>query len=270
MKVMEAVGKGFGNTGKCMNLILLVFVFNLAWNLAMVPFMPNTGAVGAAIPAGASPAAALSTFVFLLISIFVQGGMLGVIKDAIASDGSAALGNFTAYGKKFYLRFLGLMGLLLLAVLVTALIVALLAGMTAAFKNIIVNIIAILIGVVLVAVVGAYAFLFSLSPYAMVVDDVGILKALGNSMRFIRANVWRITGLLTLLVLIGLGIGVVGGAATALFNLALKGVALLVISGIISSAVSSYATVIVSYAIIAYYRTLSGSGAAGQEAAVSA
>ncbi|MFH1752879.1 MAG: hypothetical protein ABH875_01730, partial [Candidatus Omnitrophota bacterium] len=77
MKVMEAIKKGFEIANANMQLILIVFIFNLIWNIGVIPFTPETPAAGVAV----SPALTIISLFFILASIFIQGGVLGSVKD---------------------------------------------------------------------------------------------------------------------------------------------------------------------------------------------
>ena len=60
MGMLEAIKKGFGVASKNLVLILVLFVFNLIWNMAniavMSPIVPAPGANAAAAPAIPFPA----------------------------------------------------------------------------------------------------------------------------------------------------------------------------------------------------------------------
>ena len=82
MGMLEAIKRGFGVASKNLALVLVLFVFNLIWNMINLAFMP-AGAT-AAPTAGATtipaipPEAVLSTLaisvLFIFVSIFMQGG----------------------------------------------------------------------------------------------------------------------------------------------------------------------------------------------------
>lgn len=257
MKVMEAIRKGFGIAGKNFGVLAVLFIFNVIWNLATIPFL---GKVTDLASLQLNAQMIILGVVFMLVNIFIQGGVFGVLKDAISSDGKAALGNFAKYGRKFYLKFLGLGALIILMLALGVLIIGLILSIQLAVKNIVVNIISTSIAIVLGAIGLYYLFLIFLSPYTLVMDDVGIVKAMGNSVKFVRSRIGKVTGLLTVLILVGLGIGFVVGILMGLLSLAfkLKDVAFQIVTGIISSGVNSYLTVIISAALMIYYSAQSG------------
>ena len=63
---------------------------------------------------------------------------------------------------------------------------------------------------------------------------------------------------MTLLVLIAFGIGLLVGIVAGIIAFAIKGTAFQMVTGILSSAVNAYTTILISAAIITYYCALSG------------
>jgi hypothetical protein len=250
MKVMEAIARGFGISHKNFSLLAILFVFNVLWNLSPIPFMGN---VQDPTKMQMSPVVFILSAVFVLINIFIQAGVFGLIKDAIASEGKAPVGNFAKYGGKFYMRLFG-MGLLILGgIALAVLIIGALFAIGAIVKNVIVTIITGVIGIVLAVIAMYYLFLLFLSPYALIVDDSGILKAMKTSMAFVKKNLWKVVGLTTLLLLIGLGMGFIVGVASGILSLLIKGTMFQVTTSVLTAAVSSYITIVISAALMLYY-----------------
>lgn len=255
MKVIEAIGKGFNIASKSLSVLIVLFVFNAIWNMSSMPFL---GIVQPAAQQRINPQLFGLSLIFILINIFIQGGLFGVVKDAAVSNSAASLNNFAKYGKKFYLRFLGLGAVVLSAIALAALIIILIFGSSIIARNMIVSIILVSLAIILTGIMLYYLFIFFLSPYLLVVDDVSIFKALGNSLRFIRTHFAKMIGLTTLLVLIGFGIGFIMGILTGILSLLIKGIAFQVLTGVITGAVNSYITIIISGALIVYYCGVSG------------
>ena len=251
MKVIEAIGKGFSVTSRSLGILAILFIFNAAWNIVSLPFLSVAQNPPAKL--NLSPNLIILTMLFILANIFVQGGVFGVIKDFIAAPDKSALGNFLKYGTKFYLRFLGMGMLILLGIALAVLIIGLIFSISLAVKIIIVDIIAVSISIILAAIALYYLFLLFLSPYILVIEDNGIFKAMKLSMQFIKKNIWKVTGLSALLVLIGLGIGFLVGVLSGVLSLVVKGTPLQIITGIVSSAVNAYITVIISASLMIYY-----------------
>lgn len=250
MKVIEAVGKGFNLASKSLRVMAVLFVFNVAWNLMSIPFLGTTQT-----PAQQrmNPQLIGLSLVFILINIFLQGGLFGVLKDAVVSDGAPVLNNFVKYSRKFFIRFLGLGVVIILAVALSALVIGTIFSLSVVVKNIILNIVLVSLGIILTLIALYYLFLFFLSPYVLVVDDIGVFKALKNSLQFIKKHFLKMVGLTTILVLIGFGIGFIVGILTGGLSFALKGTTFQIAIGIITGAVNAYTTVIISAAFIVYY-----------------
>lgn len=255
MKVFEAIGKGFKLTKQNLTIIVLFFLFSAVWNLISMPFIGN--------PQNPSefkfnPVLVIFGVGFVLINIFFQGGILGALKEGATSGGKASLANFAKNGKKFYVRFLGLGALLVFIFLAIGVTLAIIFSISVAVNNLIVNVITISLATILSIVAMYYLFLLFLSPYTLVVDDVGIIKSLKSSIRFMKKYIWKVAWLLTLLVLIAFGIGLLVGIVAGIIAFAIKGTAFQMVTGILSSAVNAYTTILISAAIITYYCALSG------------
>jgi hypothetical protein len=144
MGMLEAIKKGFGVASKNLMLVFVLFVFNLIWNMVNIAIMPvgvvpAPGADAATAPV-VPPEAALTTLafsiLFILVSIFMQGGSLGVVRDYI-KEGKMKLSQFASYGLKYYLRLLGLGLVIILFVFIIAVIAALIVAATAPLNNVI-------------------------------------------------------------------------------------------------------------------------------------
>ncbi len=257
MKVMEAIGKSFNIATKNFGILVILFIFNMIWNFAT---MLSFGNINVPSNLKLTPQVVILGIIFILFNIFIQGGLLGALKDAIVSEGKVVLGNFAKYGAKFYLRFLSLAIFIVAALALAALIIALIFSITLAVKNIIVNIIVISVVIILALIALWYLFLLFFSPYALVADDVGVFKSIKNSMRFVKSHVWEITGLSAILILVALGLGFLAGILAGFFSLAIKGTAFQIVTGIISSAVNAYVTVLLSAGFMMYYVAISGVG----------
>ncbi len=250
MKVMEAISKSFSVASKSFGLLAVLFVFNVIWNLSPIPFLGNLQ--DPAKLQVSAPIFILSA-IFILLNIFIQAGIFGVLKDSIASGGKSSLGNFAKYGGKFYMRLFGLGLAVLLGIALAVLIVGVLFSIGAIVKNVIITIITGAIGIMLALVALYYIFLLFLAPYVLVVDDSSILKAMKNSISFVKKNMWKMAGLSTLLILIGLGMGFIVGVASGILSLLIKGTAFQIVTSVITGAVSSYITIVISAALMLYY-----------------
>ena len=253
MGVIEAIKKGFGIATKGMSLVAVLFVFNLLGNLATLPFTP---APGAAVTAQATLPLLLISLVFILASIFVQGGSLGLVRDII-KEGGMKLAALAQYGAKYYVRLFVLGLVILLFVALVALLAALAIGLTAPLNNAVISgaVVAIVLAVT-IALALWFFIPFILSPYAVVCDELGPIEALKKGIVVGRnpfSRVFTLLLLVILLVLIALGIGFLIGLLVGLVSAVLPAGAARILMLVVSSIVNSYLGVVATAAFMAYY-----------------
>ena len=265
MGIVNAIKKGFSVASKNLVLVAVLFVFNLIWNVINVVIMPvgalpAPGSDAAAVPA-IPPEVAMTSFVFsivfVLVSIFMQGGSLGVVRDYI-KEGKMKLSQFASYGLKYYLRLLGLGIIIILIVLVIAAIAALIVAATAPINNVVVTSVAAIIAIA-IGIVGIYfVVLLVMAPYAMISDEVSIIEAMKRSMRVVRKSFWKVLLLLALLILIAIGIGVLLGVATGLLTVALPLKLGQIIVAVVNSLFNGYFGIVMMASFMAIYMALVG------------
>lgn len=249
MGVMEVIKKGFGAASKSLGLILILIVFNLVFNLASVPLAIAPGAT--ATPQIASLALLLS-MVFILVSIFLQGASLALIRDLI-KNAKLELGKFAGYGLKYYLRLLGLGALVVLIIFIIGIIAALLIAATVPLKNTVVTVIMSVIALVIGAIGLYWIFLLLLTPYAIICDDIGIIEAMKKSARTVRRSIGKVLLILVMLILISLGIGFVFGFATGLISAAMPVTIGQILIGVVNSIVNGYLGVVMMASFMVFY-----------------
>jgi hypothetical protein len=251
MGVIEAIKKGFGVASKNLGLVLILFVFNLIWNLASIPFV---GPAATARPDLAAVAVIIS-IVFILMSIFVQSGSLGMVRDYI-KQGKMALNKFAEYGAKYYLRLFGLGLLIVLIIAVIGLIAALIVFATAPLNNTVVTVIAAIIAIGIGVIGVYYILLLMLSPYAIVCDEMGVIASMKKSLAMVRKAFWKVLLLLVLLILISMGLGFIIGLLTGFASVALPVVAGRILTGIVSSIFNGYLGIVMMASFTAFYLTV--------------
>lgn len=274
MCTIDAIKKGFVVATKNPALILVLFIFNLIWNMINVAIMPAQAAVApGTVPAATAtpavpPETALLTFVvtitFVLLSIFMQGGSLGVVKDYIKGN-KMNIGKFASYGLSYYLRLLGVGIIIILTIVIVALIAGLIVAMVAPLNNIIATTIATIIAIA-IGLAGIYLVIrLVMSPYALVCDEAGIIDALKNSMNVVRGKYfWKVLLLLVLIVLIAIGIGVLVGIVTGIVTVAMPPKAGQVVIGVVNSLFNGYLGIVMMAAFMSYYLTLQEKVRAGE------
>jgi len=256
MKVVDAVKSGFDAANANLKLVAVIFIFNLIWNIAVIPFTPEaplTDAADVALPAGLM----VISIIFMFASIFIQGGLLGSVRDYV-KEKKSDLAAFTQYGAKFYLRLLGL-ALVIVAVMgLIALVVTLLLAPSVASGNAALIAFAT-IGAFIISLGAIYLMiLLFFAPYMLVLEDKGIVEAIKGSIAFAKKLILKILGLLGLLTLMGIGIGFIMGMIAGALAIPLPGKVTQVITAILSGGVNAYLGVLVASTIVIFYLALKG------------
>jgi hypothetical protein len=199
--------------------------------------------------------------VFILVSIWVQGGTLGMVRDYL-KEGSAKLGRFVSYGLKYYLRLLGIGVVIVLFIAIIAILATVIIASTAPLKKLPVTVAATTVAVIL-GLAGLYVIILLLmSPYCAVCEEAGMIGAMRSSVRFVRGCFWKVAALLALLVLISFGVGFVVGFLVGLATIALPPKAGQAVMGVANSAFNAYLGVMMMTAFMSFYLGLSKKGPA--------
>ncbi len=254
--ILEAIRKGFGVATKNLGLVLVLFIVNLIFNLISIPLAVKPGTQ---VPPQLTIPVLIFSIVSILVSIFVQGGSLALVKDYI-KEGKMRLVGFASYGLKYYLRLLSLGLLIILIIGITALIAGLLVAVTTPLNNAVITNIAVAIAVIIVLIIGLLYFIpLALSPYALVCDEVGVIEAMKRSLKVGKnplSRIFLILLLLVLLVLISLGIGFVVGFLVGLINAVVPANAGQILMGIATSLINGYLGVVMIAAFMTFYLAL--------------
>ncbi|MDD5422770.1 MAG: hypothetical protein WC592_07055 [Candidatus Omnitrophota bacterium] len=259
--ILEAIKKGFGLATKNIMLVAILFAFNLIGSLTSMPFAaPATAEAGAAAPQ-LPVAAVIFSIVFILISIFFQGATIGLVRDAIKA-GKMQLSNFVSYGMKYYLRLLVLGILIILIVAVVALVIGLIIAMVVPLNNTVVTAIAVTIAVAIGIITALLYFIpLTLSPYALVCDEVGAIEAMKRSLAVAKKPFARVLWLLllfVLLILISLGIGFAVGLVVGLITAVLPAGLGRILMSVVTSAINGYLGVVMMAAFMIFYLSIAG------------
>lgn len=249
MGIMAAIKKGFGTATKGFGLVLVLFVMNLIFNLVSLPFTPKAGETPT--PNQMTPAFLLS-LVFILISIFIQGGALGLVRDYL-KGGAMKLGNLASYGMKYYLRLLTLLLIVVLIILVAGVIAALLIAATAPLNNAVVTGIATIVAIIVGAIAIYYLILLVMAPYAIVCEEAKAIEGLKKSLGMVKRAIGKVLLLLVLLILISLGAGFIVGFISGIATVALPVAAGQIAIAIVSSAFNGYMGVMMMAAFMGLY-----------------
>ena len=197
------------------------------------------------------------SIIFILVSIFIQGGSLGLVRDYL-KEGKMKLAGFASYGLKYYLRLLGLGLFIILIIAVFGLVAAIIVAATTPLNNAVVTTIATVIAIVIGAIGLYLVILLMMSPYALICEEGGVIKSMKTSAEIVRKAIGRVLLLLTVLILIALGVGFLVGFLTGLVTAALPVRAGQVIIGIVNSIFNSYLGIAMMASFMAIYLALAG------------
>ena len=259
MKVGEAIKKGFVIGKQNVGLVILLFGVNVM--MSLVGFLFGLGPTATARPLEEINFLPVIVFVLLAlgVGIFVQGGVLGVVRDFVKWKEKVKLSKFfISYARKFFFRLLGLgflmMGIVLVLLVITGGISALITLIAGATIGNILATIFLLLGVV--AIIMAMLFLFP-AYFILVVEETKIIPAVKRSISFVKKFFGKTLGLLGLWLLIYVGISLVVG----LIALLLGNVGDLVIQriggAILNGAIGSFMMVCITGSWISFYLALS-------------
>jgi len=254
MGIMEVIKKGFSETTKLMNVVLVFFVFNVVIGMISLPL---TNPANAGNP-GTVTLSVVSSILFFLVFIFLQGGAMGTVKDQIKTA-SSNLAEFAGYGKNFYLRILGLLLVYLLIAIGVVLVLALIsAGILLLGDNVATrSIVAVIVTIVAVGIITLLVY----PIYSVVVDDCGPIAALKNGVVVAKNNFGKTLGVFIVMLLISLLISLIIGFLAGLVTIPLGDTVSRILLAIVNAAVQSYIPIVMMVAFMSLYMALSGGSA---------
>lgn len=200
--IRTIINKGFSIATTSWPVVLLIFVFSAIFNVINLFLAPQAQGP---TPQGAPMMIGIG-IVFILITIFMQAGSIGYVRDRIKL-GKASMSGFAASGTKYYLPLLLLslviFGIVLVFGLLSAVVVAALGqGAQAVAMGL----------VLLLLLLGGLAVLFLFfAPYIAIGDDKGVVYALSNSPAFVGKNFLGVIGMILVLLAVGFALGVLLG-----------------------------------------------------------
>ncbi|MFH1304963.1 MAG: hypothetical protein ABIH74_01005 [Candidatus Omnitrophota bacterium] len=250
MGIIDAVKKGFViASSKLMNVVLVFFAFNTIAGLISLP-LSNPARTG---NPGFIVISAVSSVLFFLVFVMLQGGALGLAKDQLKTSASG-MAQFITYGKRYYVRILGL---LLLYILIAVGMVLLLSLVSAGILLLGDNIATRSIVAAIVTVVGITVITFLVYPiYVVVVEETGTIAAFKKGIEVAKQNFWITLGLFVVVVIVSLLISLILGFITGAATLALPAGAGSVLTTIINAAVQSYMPIVMMVAFMSFYMSL--------------
>ncbi len=250
--IMESVKKGFSVASKSLGLVGILIAFNLIGNLIS---MSMTVAPGTEMTPQMTTGAMAFSIIFILVSIFFQGASLGLIRDFL-KQGAMKLGSFTGYGVKYYLRLLGLGVIIIALIALVALIAGVLIAVTAPLNNAVVTGIAVTIAIAVGVVAAVLYFIpLTLSPYALISDEAGVIVSMKKSLSIMKplAKVARLILLYVVLILISLGVGFVVGFLVGLITAVLPAAIGRLLMAATTSIINGYLGIVMTAAFMVFY-----------------
>lgn len=250
MSVKASVKKGFGVAWQSLSVVGILSLFGFVWNLINLHYAPQ---VQQNPQAAVSAVILVSTIIFLFVSIFLQAGALGYVRDKI-KQGQANLSVFMSSGSQYYLRIF-LVGLLITLV---AIVFVLVAGLFVALLKTVGIVIAVVIAAILVYLI----FLVLFAPYIIVVNNESAIASLKKSVGLVRKNLLRVLGIALILIVIGFAIGLVTGILLGLLNVVAPGPVSQVIYALVSSLLNSFLGVFATASFMSFYLEISNTSGA--------
>ena len=257
MWIVEIVKKSFEQTAKLLNLVLVFFVFNSIIGLLSLPLSNPDQAANPGIVI----LSLVSSIVFFLIFVLLQGGALGMVRDQIKS-GSADLSRFVDYGKQFYGRIFSLLVLYVLLAIGAVLLLSLVsAGILLLGDNVVTrSLVAIVITAAAITIITYLVY----PIYIIAVDDTATLASFKKGIAVTKANFVKTLGLFMSMLLVSLVMSLGIGFIVGLLSVALPvGVGQILVA-IVNAAVQSYVSIIMITAFMTFYCSLGSPTAAGE------
>lgn len=240
MKVLNAVKEGIKVAHNYKKLILILFCINLLY---------------LAVPAVHTKLSKLAILIFMLVGVFVEGGIKGSIRDTLVEEKFWGR-QFLGYAKKYFGRLLGLrlimFGVCFIPVIWVALIYKIITSFvyktSSAPFPIMVGAIA---GLLLFLIFALFAYYAS---FIIVLEDERVVNSIKRSFNFVSQYFEKVLGLLG----IGFGAALIGTGVILTQKIKGTGIVIDTIVKIISYAWSAYIGVIFTAAFMILYLALAG------------
>ena len=244
MGILESVKKGFSVAASSLPVALVLFIFGFIFSLINIALLPQTQASNAS----PSPAMIAAGLVFVLVTVFMQAGSMGYVREKI-KQGNVTFSSFLSMGSKYYVKILCLSLVIALIigafVLVAALVVAVLGQKM--------QYLAMGIAIV-IAAIGIYVLiLLFFAPYIAINEEKGVTASLKESVRVVRANILKVVLLALLLIAIGFLVGVLIGFAVGLISRSMPGDSSKILFAFFSSLVNAFLGLFVTSSFMGFY-----------------
>ena len=251
--IRATVNKGFSLTASSMPIVAVLFVFGFIFNMINMKLTP------ASLTANTPPSPLMigTGFVFFLITIFIQAGSMGYLRDKI-KQGSASFSNFNSAATKYYLKIFLLslaVGLIIGSfVLIAALLLALLSQSA--------QMVAVVLAMV-IAAIGIYTlFLLFFAPYIAICEEIPVIACLKQSVRVVRKNLLKVLGISLILISAGFIVGMTLGIGVGLLSRVLPVGTPQIIFIVLSSLINAFLGLFVTASFMNFYLGISATASA--------
>jgi len=253
MAVKESIKKGFGVARQSMAIVGILSLFGFVWNLLNIYYAPKIQAQTQTPDVKTSVLIVIATLIFIFVSIFLQAGTLGYVKDKL-KQGKADLSAFIGGGSKYYLK-LFVVGLIITLIAMVFIVVAAVAVALLKTPGLFIA--------VPVAIVGIYFILLMFfAPYIVVVDEEKSIAAIKKSIGVVKKNLLSVLGIAAILIAIGFAIGLLSGVVLGLLNVAAPGIISQVAFAVLSSILNAFLGIFVTASFMNFYLTTSNASGA--------
>ena len=210
--MMDSVKRAFMLSAAAVKIFLIIAIFNIIINVINLMIIPAP--VNVEMNLQKSLTVVGAGLVFFLIAIFMQGGIIGCIKELVKT-GSMNLASFIGNSGKYFLRMLGVVLITILILLGWGLLFfGLLAAMLPALKTAL-----LILGLFFIIVM---LILLILPAYALVGSDLGAMAAIRKGVSVTVSNLLQVIGILVILILIGIVVMFIASFIIGLLSIPLK------------------------------------------------
>jgi hypothetical protein len=240
--MLDSIKKAFMLSVAAAKILLVIIVFNVIVNVINLMIIPAP--VNAEMTIQKSLTVIGLGLLFFIVAIFIQGGVIGYIRDLVKS-GSANLSPFISNSGKYFMRMLGVILItLLIAVGWGVIFLGILPALVPALK-----VVSIILGLVLLI---GILILLIMPAYALVGSDLGAMASIRKGVSTATSNFLQIVGILVILVIISIALMFVASFITGLLSIVFKGAANYV-AAVVMAISSGIVTLLADIAYMDFY-----------------
>ncbi len=245
MGIFESIKKGFSVACSSLPVVGVTFIFGLIFNLINLAIGPQADAPNAP----PSPAMIVSAILFIILTIFMQAGSMGYIRDSI-KQGRAAFSVFVQSGIKNYIRIFILSMIIALIIFIFAVLAAVAGGLLTKISQP-----AAIAAVIAIFLVGIFILvLLFFAPYIAVNESKGVIASLGDSVKLVRANKLKVVLISVILIAIVFAAGrLIIGAGVDLLSRVIPADAGKIVIAVSSSLASAFLGLFWNASFMSFY-----------------